>query len=185
MDSNRNHIDTNKFWRNHTCRKVRAGCKEDAEKVIINYELQKAKFIIIHIGIIDLEYNKIDGEIAKRIINIAMKLKKMYPVAEVMVSQITPRNDELQYRVNKINELLKNSLPQSIRLINNTNLTKDMLCDKKHIRKDDIGRLVGNIKREIRKTFEGRKVYRNQHVVNQYGKKEKEKHMRRRMKNRL
>ena len=97
-------------------------------------------------------------QITKEIINVGKKIKENYKNADVFISQLPPRGDRLNWVCQNINTLMKDSLPESLHIIDNTNITIEMLYDKKkHIKKESIGRLVYNMKKSIRKVINNRK----------------------------
>ena len=151
MDSNRMHIDQRKFWRGHALRKIKAS---DIEEVIDENEFKKAKYIIVHVGTNEVEKVNIASAISKDIIKLGVQLKTLYPSKEIFISQLPPRNDRLKRLTQNINDLLNNSLPESLNLVDNSRISITVLCDKKHIKKDSIGILVYNMKRAIRSTFD-------------------------------
>ena len=147
MDSNRAHIDPYKFWKGHTVRKLKAGNIQEAKEILEGYHFDNAKYIILHIGTNDVEKSNVSAEITKSIINIASSLNMKYKMAKVFVSQLPPRNDNLNWISQNVNNLMQHSLPESLYLIDNSNITTKMLYDKKHIREDHIGMLVYNMKK--------------------------------------
>ena len=151
MDSNRAHIDPYKFWKGHTVRKLKAGNIQEAKEILEGYHFDNAKYIILHIGTNDVEKSNVSAEITKSIINIASSLNMKYKMAKVFVSQLPPRNDNLNWISQNVNNLMQHSLPESLYLIDNSNITTKMLYDKKHIREDHIGMLVYNMKKQLRK----------------------------------
>ena len=155
MDSNRKYIDPNKFWNGHKVKKIKAGNIEEAFEVANHYEFCDSRYIIIHIGTNDTEISSNAAEISKGIINVANNLRRMYPKAKIFVSQIPPRNDTRNWICQNVNNLLKNILPESLYLIDNSNINANMLYDKKHINRKDIGRLVYNMKKAIRNNLNG------------------------------
>ena len=166
MDSNRKYIDENKLWRNHTCKKLKAGDAEEAWKVVNDYNFKKARYLILGIGTNDVETTH-EEDVCKEIINIGIRLKKEYPLAKILISQLPPRKDEFANK-KKLNEILKRSIPESLYIIRNDNLTVDTLYDKKHLKKGAISLLVGNMKNTIRSTFKEQEnntfIERRQHV---------------------
>ena len=174
MDSNRMHIDQRKFSRGHTLRKIKAGDIEEAHKVIDENEFKKAKYIIVHVGTNEVEKVNIASEISKDMIKLGVRLKTLYPSKEIFISQLPPGNIRLNRLTQNINDLLKNSLPESLNLVDNSLIPITVQCDKKHIKKDSIGILVYNMKKAIRSTFDigddrGKEIRRQEHT---YRKKE-------------
>ena len=156
MDSNRQYIDPNKFWNGHSVKKMKAGNIKEASEIIMQYEFHDTKYFIIHVGTNDTETSSNATEISKGIINVAKDIKRKYFNAMIFVSQIPPRNDTRNWVCQNVNNLLKNSLPESLQLIDNSNMSINMLYDKKHIAKEDIGRLVYNMKKAIRNSINER-----------------------------
>ena len=99
--------------------------------------------------------------ITNGIIKIASNISRRYAKAKVFVSQLPPRNDNLNWISQNVNNLMKHSLPESLYLVDNSNITTKMLVDKKHIREDNIGMLVYNMKKAVRRTLNNRNNEQN------------------------
>ena len=167
MDSNRQYIDEKKFWYNHTCKKLKTGDSTEAREVINGYDFKKARYIILGIGTNDIETKK-EEDVSKEIINIGMQLKKEYPYAKILLSQLTPRKDEFAHKIKKVNEILKRSIPESLYIIRNENLTTEILYDRKHLKRGSINMLIKNMKDAIRSTFKDQQRTIVQRSVNDY-----------------
>ena len=153
MDSNRRYIDAEKFWRGKRCTKIAAGNVEEVKKTMEQVEFINTKHIIVHVGTNDLEIEKDSPEtICRNIIKVGVDLKSKYKMTRVFISQLPPRGDEYNSKRNKVNHLLAQSLPESLMLINNSNLTHKDLHDKKHIRREAIRTLVMNMKNAIKES---------------------------------
>ena len=61
-------------------------------------------------------------EVANDIINIGMMVKNNYPEAEIYISSIPPRKDYLNEHAKETNEIMKNSIVESLNFIANRNL---------------------------------------------------------------
>ena len=153
MDSNRKYIDVEKFWRGKRCTKMAAGNVEETRKIIDQYNFINTKHIIVHVGTNDVENDEDSPEeICKNIIKIGLQLKNKYKLATVFISQLPPRDDKFNGKSIKVNELLTLNIPESLKLINNSNITKNDLHDKKHIRKEAIKMLVMNMKKAMKES---------------------------------
>ena len=79
-----------------------------------------------------------------------MYIKENHPNANIIYSNIPQRNDSYDEMGKKVNDMLNKSLPESIYMVNNKNITKEMLYDRKHINKKYINILVKNMKDKLR-----------------------------------
>ena len=150
MDSNRTHIDKERFWTGHSCKILRAGDVSSARKVISENKFKEAKFIYIHIGTNDIEKMDSVDDMARNIIQVGKLAKESNPNASIMVSEIPIRKDYLNQHRMAVNNLMEKCMPESLFYIKHQNVTKEMLVDKKHISEKYIHNIVRNMKDKLR-----------------------------------
>ena len=167
MDSNRQYVNSEKFWFNHTCMKVTAGNVTEADNQIRSTNFAGVKHAILHIGTNDVETRKPPDLIANEIIQIAAKLMDATQ-STTYISTLPPRSDSLNNKTIQVNEHLRKSVPESIILIDNdVNLSVMDLYDKKHIRQDSVRKMVANMKDAIRATRNTlRELKKDRHRMN-------------------
>ena len=153
MDSNRQYISSERFWNGHSCIKIKAGNIKEARKVLLESEFKRAKFIYIHVGTNDLENTQNIEDISRDLINLGSSLQRDYPDANVFISEVLVRSDFLNGKIIELNKLLERNMPESLFFIRHRNIKKEMLDDKKHIKKNFIQVLVGNLKHKLRETL--------------------------------
>ena len=72
---------------------------------------------------------------------------------KVYISQLPPRKTKNQEKVREVNLMLKNNIPENVKLIEQTNLTDENMIDDKHIKRTDIALYAANIKRAMREGY--------------------------------
>ena len=150
MDSNRRHINKERFWNGHSCKILKAGDVYSARKVIKENSFKNARFIYIHIGTNDIERMESIDDTAKDIINVGKMAKESNPNANIIISEIPVRNDFFNQNRIEVNNLMEKSMPESIIYVKHDNIKKEMLVDKKHISERYIHNLVRNMKNKLR-----------------------------------
>ena len=149
MDSNRQFINPDMFWHGRISKKVMAGNVDDANKVINKFNFHEVKHAILHVGTNDVETKKSATNIANDINAAAVKLRDKSN-AITYISTLPPRKDNLNNKCTQVNHHLRQSLPESIILIDNADIEVEDLKDKKHIKESAISKLVRNMKSTIR-----------------------------------
>ena len=86
-------------------------------------------------GVNNVEYNSVENINEK--LNVLLSCKSTYPQTAIYISSITPRKDDLNGVVTKVNQLLARELEDSkyhgIKLIDHSNLDRlEFLYDTKH-----------------------------------------------------
>ena len=106
-------------------------------------------------GVNNVEYDSAEN-IKEKLSALLLYCKAAYPETKIYISGITPRKDDLNGVVTKINELLVKELESTeyhgIQFIDHSNFDKpEFLYDKKQIHKDNGVRiLASNIKRNVK-----------------------------------
>ncbi len=157
MDSNRKHINWRQFWTLKGTEKYFCGKLIDVEKRFREETASSIKYILIHVGVNDLD-TRTPEQVTEHLKVIIAGMRKKFQGVKIIVSEITPRNDEKDADVRRCNELI-NALYGNqghITIAPHSNLRDDdwsMYDDAKHITKAAIPRLVSNIKRALRKAY--------------------------------
>ena len=134
MDSNRNHINFRKLFEGYSVRMMKAGTVKEARE---KFQLDGASFnptdIVVHLGTNDVESEDAIA-VANNIQSLSKDLKRRYH-CNVHISPLPPRGDALNTKVITVNSNLRNNpeISQYARLINQPDLSVDLLYDKKHL----------------------------------------------------
>ena len=103
----------------------------------------------------NVEYNSVE-DINEKLNVLLLSCKTTYPLTNIYISSITPRKDDLNGVVTKVNRLLAKELEDSkyhgIKLLDHSNLDKpEFLYDTKHLNINSrIKKLVSNIKHMVK-----------------------------------
>ena len=158
MDSNRKHINNERFWNGHSCKIMSAGDVFTGRKILIENDFKNAKFIYLHIGTNDIERIESLDNIAKDIINLGKLAKQSNPNANIIISEIPIRGDYINEKRLAVNDLMEKGMPESIYYVKHNNITKEMLVDKKHIKENYIHNIVRNMKNMLRKILKNNTI---------------------------
>ena len=102
--------------------------------------------LLIYTGTNDVEQQSIDTcfDNFKTLIDLSAQ---KYPTSKLILSSLTARNGDYDAkRVQLNNGLSRLRSYANVHFVNNKNITKEMLHDRKHIKRRKIGTLVANIK---------------------------------------
>ena len=155
MDSNRKYIQRNKLSPNQKVHIIPCPTIEKAKEILANPKFYGQHKIIIHTGVNNVEYNSVE-DINEKLNVLLLSCKTTYPQTAIYISSITPRKDDLNEVVTKVNQLLARELEDSkyhgIKLIDHSNLDKpEFLYDTKHLNKNSgIKKLASNIKHMVK-----------------------------------
>ena len=163
MDSNSKYLDRRKLWDLNGTEFKRCGdLKKVNEHIDRKVLFTQLKYFFISVGCNDLD-TKSGEEVFHEMKDTVLKLKRLHPNIKIIISEITPRMDDLDSEVREanklLNELVKNST--DVYIVRNGNLRKKSFFyhgDPKHIRKDCIARFAANIKYTLRQAY-GRPRY--------------------------
>ena len=155
FDSNRKFIDFKKLWT--LMGSLRKNCSRIRDVVHLVENVEKdtdIKRILISTGVNDLDYS-LPEEVAAEFGNVINVLREKFPQIIIILSELTPRKDELDNAVIPCNELLKQLVGryEHIFFINHSNMrdsSYSLFYDEKHIHKRAIPKFAANIKRVLR-----------------------------------
>ena len=155
MDSNRKYIQRNKLFPNQKVHVLPCPTIEKAKETLANPKFYGQHTIIIHTGVNNVEYNSVE-DINEKLNVLLLSCKTTYPQTAIYISSITPRKDDLNEVVIKVNHLVARELEDSkyygIKLIDHSDLDKpEFLYDAKHLNKNSgIKKLASNIKHMVK-----------------------------------
>ena len=162
FDSNFTYIDQRKLWDLDGTKYVRCGMLDEVIAVIddskIKYE--KLKYFFVSCGCNDLDYTN-GGNVFNSMKIIVEKLRNKYPNVKVILSEVTPRMDNIDEKVKAVNKLLEPYVKQTadVFLTKHSNMRKrEFFRDAKHFGKECIPRFAANIKNTLRFVY-GRKKF--------------------------
>ena len=138
MDSNRRFMDIEASFVNKKVRTIPCGSVQKAKSIIDNPRFQKIDAILIHTGTNDLEDSSLDSQtIASNLLQVTDNATRKFPSAEVFLSEIIPRRDELNLKGIEVNSILANAAQSaSFKLIKHANLARESLFFyRKHLNK--------------------------------------------------
>ena len=157
MDSNRRHIKWRQFWTLKGTEKYFCGKLVDVEKRYREETAKTIKHILIHVGVNDLD-TRTPEQVTEHLKVIVNGMIKKFKGVKIVVSEITPRNDEKDADVIRCNVLIQDLYKNEddVTIAPHSNLRDDdwsMFDDSKHVSEAAVPRLVSNIKRALRKSY--------------------------------
>ena len=69
-----------------------------------------------------------------------------YRKANIYISALPPRNDNIFKKSKEVNNFLNHNMPENLKIIHHNNLSESNLSDKKHLKKESMGKFVKNMK---------------------------------------
>ena len=115
-------------------------CMKDHVKPSLKFN---PDLIILHTGVNDLRSNKSPNVIADEIINLASNIKTYSN--DVVISGLVGRNDELNYKLQQVNDILFNQCTErNIYFINNSNIKREHLNRTMHLNQKGSSLLTNN-----------------------------------------
>ena len=110
------------------------------------------------------------NEVFEKLTNIVNSLKEKYPSIKIILSEITPRMDNLDFQVQETNALLNQYIIRNsdIFLVHNGNMRDPdffMPDDNKHFKQSCIARFAANIKRALNKAYGREQRYHKERKV--------------------
>ncbi len=157
IDSNEKHINRRLFWSLEKTKWSRCGNINEINAAISNNKYTNLQYVLINVGVNDIDDEE-GVNVALRLQGIINRIQELYPNIKIILSKITPRNDERDDQVVECNKALDNiykSHPM-VFLANQDNLrdnTYSFLFDAKHIKSSKIGRFAANLKIALRKAY--------------------------------
>ena len=157
MDSNRKFIDHRLFWRTDGASYVACSKIESVKKTIMDTHYENLKTILISCGVNDID-TKIGSDVAHEILDLLEYIKQNYPNVKIVLSEVTPRNDELDEEVKKCNKLVATSMTNKagvffVKQHNLRDSTWSLFYDNKHITKNGIRKFAANLKVGLRNAY--------------------------------
>ena len=163
MDSNRKHIDKDRFHGRGKTKIFRCAEAQHIIPVSDQYDLSKAKHIFISTGTNDVgnrDSNENDicrevDDIVHDILSGAEHISNQYPDAYVYILELPPRRDNYQMKTKRINEKLSGLVGENFSLVQHKNLSAKNMDDDKHIKENDIRFLITNMKEKMKENTPG------------------------------
>ena len=151
-DSNIKFISSTRFP--EKIAKIRCGTYQSLPETIKNIDLQNAKHIILHLGTNDIETAKSPQEFEENVLNALDAISNKYPESEITISELFPRKDTQQKKVQTANDIL-NKIAETIPwkglvgLLRHPYIEQDMLEDSKHLNRYGLKPFITNIKNAL------------------------------------
>lgn len=157
MDSNRRFVAQDKINPDEKLKVKIIPCHnfQQCLDVIDTVAFAKAKVIILHFGVNDIESQSTE-RFCLNMKHAVTLLRSKYPNAQLLVSEITPRMDSLNIKVKECNAHLKSVLggdPKVYIIYHSFLDNEEYFYDRKHIRKDFINKLASNLKKAMRRAL--------------------------------
>ena len=156
MDSNRRYLQENRLSPDMTKKVKITPCGNLDDLEILSNNLDKdLQVLYIHTGVNDVELFSAE-RVHDEYCSIISKIKSNHPQLQIVLSEITPRFDLLDNQVLRLNALLFQTYrnDRSVYIVRNNNLRKQSFySDNKHINRESINLLAGNIKHGLRKVL--------------------------------
>ena len=157
FDSNSKYIDFRRLWTLNGTKVKSCGNWREVNKIVDEKtKYTNLKYFFTNVGCNDLDYHKGD-EVFNNMKHTIEKLKTKYPGIKIIISEITPRMDELDIEVKVTNTLLNQYVKRTedTYITWNSNLRDpDFFYDTKHIKDTCIARFAANIKRGLNKAYD-------------------------------
>ena len=115
------------------------GSLETASKILDSPDFDIRKSLIIHTGVNDIENRDMDCQAITYCFNLVVEMakKKKFRNAAIYLSEVTPRMDYWDGKVQEVNETLKEIRRPWFKIISHSNLSdKTLFRDRKHLDKD-------------------------------------------------
>ena len=157
FDSNRKFLNFRKLWTLKGSKRIRCSTITSLNKILSETNIKKLNYILISSGCNDLD-TKEPGQLIEEIKNTINDINIKFPGIKIILSQITPRKDEIDRAVVEYNTLLVNlyEYEPNIFIVDHNNLRDEnysMLFDNKHIHRRAVPLFASNIKKALRKAY--------------------------------
>ena len=173
MDSNRKYLNPRKLWTIRGTTWKWSPTISALRQILEEERFNDLEAILISCGCNDMDRK--DGlDVFNEMVETILMVRRMYPFIKIIISEVTPRNDERDSEVILCNERLNERVTQmeNVVIINHSNLRDEnmsMFSDAKHIKENDIKVYAGNIKTGLRKAFGiTKKSYLNRNSPDSY-----------------
>ncbi|KAL9977169.1 hypothetical protein ACROYT_G014547 [Oculina patagonica] len=125
-----------------------------AKSTISESGLKDPQILVFNVGVNDVESTDDATTISNKLTEVIFLTKSQFPTAKIVVSEITPRSDELNVKVEQTNDQLRSALEnvENVYVVSHGNIKeKNCFHDAKHLsRTVGIPKLASNIIRGIR-----------------------------------
>lgn len=156
IDSNRKYLNFRKLWSLNGTKVKFCGNMREVDNTIDNMKAHSnLKYFFISVGCNDLD-TKHGDLVFNSIKSIVDKLRGKFPGIKIILSEITPRMDDLDIQVRAVNTLLNQYVNSSddLYLTFNSNMRDpDFFYDNKHFKESCVARFAANIKRALNKAY--------------------------------
>lgn len=158
MDSNRKFINTKQLYPGKKTSIIQCATLDKAKMILQNPKFATPQVIILHVGVNDVESSSV-AVICNKFKECIDVISRSYPRTKIIISEVTPRNDDLLPNVNEVNQFLRKNLPdctnsRNLSIMGHPNLDVDCLFDIKHLsRNTGIKRLTLNFKNSLLAAF--------------------------------
>ena len=154
IDSNRKFLDPTKLCYNQNVQIIPCGNIQSAKSIISESRLKNPQIFVFNTGVSHVEGTDDASTIAKNLLEVISITRAQFPTCKIVVSEITPRYDELNTKVEQANTQLRSALEniENVFIVSHENL-KEKRCfhDAKHLsRTIGIAKLASNLVRGIR-----------------------------------
>ena len=157
MDSNRNHLDQDRLWKN--LHLIPCGSIPEVKSKVNRNDISGFDVIVIHVGVNDID--RLDGKnVAAQLVQLVGEIRLKAPNAKFVLSEVTPRQLKHDNRVLECNKELKDLIKSYpyVTLARHSNLRNNDWSfhkknDDKHLAEDSIARLAGNLKSAFRRAI--------------------------------
>ena len=154
MDSSRKFLDPTKLCYNQNVQIIPCGNIQSAKSIISESRLKNPQILVFNTGVNDVEGTDDASTIAKNLLEVISITRAQFPTCKIVVSEITPRYDELNTKVEQANTQLRSALEnkENVFIVSHENLNeKRCFYDAKHLsRTIGIPKLASNLVRGIR-----------------------------------
>ena len=154
IDSNARYIDFRRLWTLKTTEIVRCGNMQDVYQYWSRNKKKysKLKYFFMSVGTNDLVH-RTPHQLFTNIRDLAAKLQETFQGIKIILSEVTPRMDQVDKRVEEVNRLLHQFVQDKadFYIIRNSNLRNPgFYTDDVHLNHSITPRFASNIKRALR-----------------------------------
>ena len=135
MDSKRKYVNIHKLTHGKNKRIFPCGNIQKAKEALETANF-KTKILLLHFGVNDIEETHNSQSIAKNLLDVCELASNKFPAAKILVSEITPRQDDLQPVIEEVNSIFRNQVTEikNCTIINHTSFNdKGLFFDRKHL----------------------------------------------------
>ena len=150
FDSNWKFIDHKKLWKMNGSSVKRCGTLFDVSKVLSSPSLKELKYFLLNVGTNDLDDGKDHQQVFGELELMLHGMRTRFPGVKFIISELLPRNDNLDTEVLRFNELLSAyaSRYNDVTLaIHKTlrDVSYSHFFDAKHVKKEKVPKFAANL----------------------------------------